>query len=233
MMGGLHDALNKLAWKIHPDPAKFSTQVDCLIRDHSLSSIYWWILYQFSSMFVTQLFAWTIAGLDSRHARTDSLIDLVNRSPFWCLYHFLIARTVLHLSSSSVGSRSVVVSKACLQVSVTCAQLCQLVSFRHLLRLFLHYLAGLPLHVFLSYGLQVVTHEVHHRSSLRRLTCSAQDHLIFLTLLIMSITFFLSLTQMLVFLSLYVMLSILLSILVCAAASLFCACLVSVQFSAP
>ena len=43
----------------------------------------------------------------------------------------------------------------------------------------------------------------------------------------------LSLTQMLVFLSLYVMLSLLLSILVCAAASLFCACLVSVQVSAP
>ena len=38
---------------------------------------------------------------------------------------------------------------------------------------------------------------------------------------------------MLVLLSLYVMLSILLSILVCAAASLFCACLVSVQVSAP
>ncbi len=45
-------------------------------------------------------------------------------------------------------------------------------------------------------------------------------------------TFVHSLTQMLVFLSLYVMLSILLSILVCAAASLFCACLVSVQVSA-
>ena len=45
-------------------------------------------------------------------------------------------------------------------------------------------------------------------------------------------TFVLSLTQMLVFLSLYVMLSILLLILVCAAASLFCACLVSVQVSA-
>ena len=43
----------------------------------------------------------------------------------------------------------------------------------------------------------------------------------------------LSLTQMLDFLSLYVMLSILLSILVCVAASLFCACLVSVQLSAP
>ena len=34
-------------------------------------------------------------------------------------------------------------------------------------------------------------------------------------------------------LTLYVMLSILLSILVCAAASLFCACLVSIQVSAP
>ena len=46
-------------------------------------------------------------------------------------------------------------------------------------------------------------------------------------------SFVLSLTQMLVLLSLYVILSILLSILVCAAASLFCACLVSVQVSAP
>ena len=45
--------------------------------------------------------------------------------------------------------------------------------------------------------------------------------------------FVLSLTQMLVFLSLYVMLSLLLSILVCGAASLFCACLVSVQVYAP
>ena len=40
-------------------------------------------------------------------------------------------------------------------------------------------------------------------------------------------------THMLVFLSLYVMLSIILSILFCAAASLFCACLVSVQVSVP
>ena len=46
-------------------------------------------------------------------------------------------------------------------------------------------------------------------------------------------TFVLSLTQMLVFQTLYVMLSVLLSILVCAAATLFCACLVSVQVSAP
>ena len=44
--------------------------------------------------------------------------------------------------------------------------------------------------------------------------------------------FVLSLTQMLVFLSLYSNVGILLSMLVCAAASLFCACLVSVQVSA-
>ena len=95
-----------------------------------------------------------------------------------------------------------------------------------------HSLAGLPCRLFLSYGIQVVTRVVH-RSSLRRLICPAQDHFIFLTLLIISMTFVFSLTQMLVFLSLYVMLSILLSILVCAATHLFCACLVSVQVSAP
>ena len=78
----------------------------------------------------------------------------------------------------------------------------------------------------------MVTREVH-RSSLRRLICPAQDHFSVLAVLIISMTFVLSLTQMLGFLTLYVMLSILLSILVCAAASLFCACLVSVQVSAP
>ena len=51
--------------------------------------------------------------------------------------------------------------------------------------------------------------------------CPAQDHFIFLTLLIINyLCIGLFLTQMFVFLSLYVMLSILLSILVCAAASL-------------
>ena len=45
-------------------------------------------------------------------------------------------------------------------------------------------------------------------------------------------SFVLSLTQMLVFLSFYVMLRVLLSSLVCAVASLFCAYLVSVQVSA-
>ena len=85
------------------------------------------------------------------------------------------------------------------------------------------YTAGLVSLVVFSchnYGLQVVTREVH-LSSLRRLICPAQNHFISPPVLIISMTFVLSLTQMLVFLSLYVMLSILLSILVCAAASLF------------
>ena len=42
--------------------------------------------------------------------------------------------------------------------------------------------------LFLSYGLQVVTREVH-RSSLRLLICPAQDNFIFLTVLIISMTF--------------------------------------------
>ena len=55
----------------------------------------------------------------------------------------------------------------------------------------------------------------------------------FLTLLIISMTCVLSLTHMVVFLSLQLMLSMLLSILVCAAESVFCACLVSVQIATP
>ena len=130
-------------------------------------------------------------------------------------------------------SRGWAKASACrLQITLSCAFLCHIVSLQYLSRSSLHRLAGLPCRLFLSYGLQVVTREVH-RSSLRRLICPAQDHFIFLTVWIISMTFVLSLTQMLVFLSLYVMLSIRLSILVCAAASLFCACLVSVQVSAP
>ena len=53
-------------------------------------------------------------------------------------------------------------------------------SLQYLSRSSLHRLAGLPCRLFLSYGLQVVTREVH-RSSLRRLICPAQDHFIFLS----------------------------------------------------
>ena len=53
-------------------------------------------------------------------------------------------------------------------------------SLQYLSRSSLHRLAGLPCRLFLSYGLQAVTREVH-RSSLRRLICPAQDHFIFLS----------------------------------------------------
>ena len=137
-------------------------------------------------------------------------------------------------SSSSLGSCCVLwLGEGLSMPSPNYPVLCfPLPSLQYLSRSSLHRLAGLPCRLLLSYGLQVVTREVH-RSSLRRLICPAQDHFIFLTVLIISMTFVLSLTQMLVFQSLYVMLSILLSILVCAAAILFCACLVSVQVSAP
>ena len=71
-----------------------------------------------------------------------------------------------------------------LQVTLSCAVLCHIVSFKYMSRSSLHLLAGVPCRLFLSYGLQVVTREVH-RSSLRRLICPAQDHFIFLTVLIM------------------------------------------------
>ena len=130
-------------------------------------------------------------------------------------------------------SRGWAKASACrLLITLSSAVLCHIVSIQYLSRSALHRLAGLLCRLFLSYGLQVVTREVH-RSSLRRLICPAHDHFIFLTVLIISMTFDHSLTHMLVFLSVYVMLSILLSILVCAAASLLCACLVSVHVSAP
>ena len=134
---------------------------------------------------------------------------------------------IVKLISSSFGSRCVPwlgegLSMPSPNYPVLCFPLLHIVSLQYLSRSSLHRLAGLPCRLFLSYGLQVVTREVD-RSSLRRLICPAQDHFIFLTVLIISMTFVLSLTQTLVFLSLYVMLCILLSILVCAAASLFCA----------
>ena len=118
-------------------------------------------------------------------------------------------------------------------MALSCAVLCHIVSLQYMSRSSLHRLAGLPCRIFLSYGLQVVTCEAH-RSSLKRLICPAQDHFICShSVDYIYMTFVLSLTQMLLILSLHVMLSILLSILVCAATSLLCACLVNVQVSAP
>ena len=72
-------------------------------------------------------------------------------------------------------SRGWAKASACrLQVSLSCAVLCQIMSLPYLSRSSLHHLAGLPCRLFLSYGLQVLTRVVH-RSSLRRLICPAQD----------------------------------------------------------
>ena len=64
------------------------------------------------------------------------------------------------------------------------------------------------------------------------LTCPAQVHFDLLTSSITSVTFVFSFTQMLVFLSRYVVFNMLLFICVCAAASLFFAWVVSVRVSA-
>ena len=78
-------------------------------------------------------------------------------------------------------------ASACfLQVNLSCAVLCQIVSLQYLSRSSLRRLAGLPCHnIFLSYGLQVVTLDVH-LSYLRRLMCPVRDHFMCLTLLIIS-----------------------------------------------
>ena len=77
-----------------------------------------------------------------------------------------------------------------------------------------------------KYGSQLLL-----RNASRLLHRPLFQKLLLSTLLIISMTFSLNLTQMLVFLSLYVILSIHLSNLLCAAASLFWACLISVHVS--
>ena len=59
-------------------------------------------------------------------------------------------------------SRGWAKASACrLQITPSCAFLCHIVSLQYLSRSSLHRLAGLPCRLFLSYGLQVVTREVH------------------------------------------------------------------------
>ena len=125
-------------------------------------------------------------------------------------------------------------ASACrLQVSLSCAVICQIV----LLDPVFVQVVPLPLGWSpLSYVLVIWSPSGNTRGrsivfEALDMPCPIPFH--FLTLLIISMTFVFSLTQTLVCLSLYVMLSILLSTLVCAAASLFCACLVSVQVYAP
>ena len=59
-------------------------------------------------------------------------------------------------------SRGWAKASACrLQMTLSCAVLYHIVSLQYLSRSSLHRLAGLPCRLFLSYGLQVVTREVH------------------------------------------------------------------------
>ena len=67
-------------------------------------------------------------------------------------------------------------SACCLQITLYCAVLCQIVSLQYLSRSSFHRLAGLPCHLLL-YGLQVVILEVHWLS-LWQLICPAHDHFI-------------------------------------------------------
>ena len=78
-------------------------------------------------------------------------------------------------------------SACCFQVCLSCAVLCQVVSFQYSSKSSLHLFAGLPRNLFLPYGFQVVMRFVH-LSSLSRLMCPAQDHFILLVVFITSVT---------------------------------------------
>ena len=129
-------------------------------------------------------------------------------------------------------SRGWAKASAChLQITLYCAVLCHIVSLQYLSWSSLHRLAGLSCRRFLSYGLQVVTREVH-RLSLRRLICPAQDHFFFHS--VHYIYDFCPLSEPDVGPSIFVCdVEHTYFHFVCAAASLFCACLVIVQVSAP
>ena len=97
-----------------------------------------------------------------------------------CNMHHHHHRHHHHHLYAAVVSRGWAKASTCrIQITLSCAVLCHIVSLQYLSRSSLHRLAGFPCRIFLSYGLQVVTREVH-RSSLRRLICPAHDHFIFL-----------------------------------------------------
>ena len=124
----------------------------------------------------------------------------------------------LHHYTSSLGSRCVPRLGEGLSVPlpnypVLCCPLPDHVALTVFIQVGSQPLGWTPSSSFLVVWSPSMTREVH-RSSFRRLMCPAQDHFISPTLLIMSTTFVISLTLMLVLLSWYLMLSILLSILV-------------------
>ena len=161
---------------------------------HAAHQPYYIILISFTSIRFSRRFVVAHVSAPLQHCWPDHyFVDL----PFSFAGIFLSHSTCHHHHhhQAAVVSRGwAKASACCLQTTLSCAFLCHIVSLQYLSRSSLHRLAGLPCRLFLSYGLQLVTREVH-RSSLRRLICPAQDHFIFLTVLIISMTFVLSLTQ--------------------------------------
>ena len=103
-----------------------------------------------------------------------------------------------HHHWAAVVSRHWAMTWACfLPVSLSCAVLCQIVSLQYLSRSSLHRLAGLPCHIFLSL------------MDCWGGWCALPGTISFFSHCWLYLTFVLSLTQMLVFLCLYVILSIL------------------------
>ena len=128
------------------------------------------------------------------------------------------------LWSSSLGRSVLWLAKASvyrLQVSLSCTALCHIVSPQYLSMSSLHRLAGLVSLVIFSCRMVSASGDTRGPSVVfKAVDVPCPGPLNFFTLLIMSMTFVLSLTQVLALRSLYVMLSILLSTLICAAASL-------------
>ena len=107
-----------------------------------------------------------------------------------CSHHFIIIIIIIRQPLCPVvGRRSqLAVSK------LPCLVLSSAISCRSSICLGRPSAAWLVSHVVFSCGHQVVTREVL-RSSWRRFICPAQDHFIFLSVLIISMTFVLSLTH--------------------------------------
>ena len=73
----------------------------------------------------------------------------------------VILETPYHHHWAAVASRGWVMASHCIQVSLSCAVLCQIVSLQYLSGTSLRRWAGLPCRIFLSYVLQVKTRYVH------------------------------------------------------------------------
>ena len=123
----------------------------------------------------------------------------------WQFPHIIIHH---HLQAAVVSHGWAKASACRLQITVLCCPLPYRVA-RVFVQVVSPPLGWSPLSTFLAI---IMVSKWWHARSLWRLICPAQDHFIFLTVYIISMTFVLSLTKMLVLLSLYVMLSILLSI---------------------